>query len=353
MKFRLSYGVPASDTTLGARWLRGQLDHKSAVTSHDILQDEFGEWPPEGLHYTETPRLQQRVIFKEFWQEWDWSKKPRTAKELVAFGQFLMGASWRFLTLNGCVLQEAGRGLYLNGLFSLHPRTLFHKHSPPEVAENVIGHEHLHVLQKDKGYDEPVTQIDLWHRPFYRAAFAHVSQLICQHALPRVGYVSPKLIYLAADAEQQARLHTVIANRYKVCKKLPKTREELWLQLTDAGLRPPQFVVERLSQTHQGQLTKIQRDPTPTTPAYKYKAAAELNQINEFGQKIGLDRYLWDCVFPYLYGHLLELYGDRGGRTKMGFPPDQLPEDAAKAHFEAHPLMPAAKLPIISVRRDI
>ena len=131
--------------------------------------------------------------------------------------------------------------------------------------------------------------------------------------------------YLGRDEEMQARLHEILASGHAVWRRMPSTKVELWAALSQCGLNTPKNIKDTLKNTEEGQQAlqnfssnSVLRDTIASTVrafnlVYGYAG-------NEKGRA-----HLWNHAYPYLYGNLLELYGDDLGRERMDMGPSRAP----------------------------
>lgn len=117
----------------------------------------------------------------------------------------------------------------------------------------------------------------------------------------------------------QATLHTMLSNGYREWGQMPVNITQFWAALESLGAKLPQFAENELSMTTRGAearatFFKVQ-NPSGKTTAY----IQELNKLQTTLKSYDAKADLWNELLPRLYGNLLELYGDRLGRERMGY----------------------------------
>lgn len=242
-------------------------------------------------------------------------------------------ASWAVHGIGAAVSWVTSRPLMLAALLTpirkvvpLHILTM-----PIRSMAKIMGHEHIHFLQKvDR--DTHTSGFDVFKNSFQKANSPKdvlKSQWAGVNNLLSFGMTN----YFTTDYEVQARLHTVIANGSHRWERLPKTKEELWLALDDCGLHMPGEIRDELksglkdafngasgftAQTLESRLGRAAR--AAFSPDVAELRAAQASFLNHDG-KVNF----WRQELPYLYGHLLEMYGQKDGRKMMGFDPAAWP----------------------------
>lgn len=188
---------------------------------------------------------------------------------------------------------------------------------------DTIGHEHTHILQKDD-MERGGTGFNLMDN-YFKTRLETALKVKAPLRYKFDNALSGNCISnFMQDVEVQARLHTIIAHECREHGRMPMTKHELWAALIDAGLQAPPKVYEAL---------KLSTDKSHETfckggirAAFKRavrgvadKSTAEMNAVFRAHLFSDLKEKFWEETMPYLYGHLLELYGHSTGRQDMGF----------------------------------
>lgn len=189
---------------------------------------------------------------------------------------------------------------------------------------DTIGHEHAHILQRDD-MERGTTGVDLMANRFKNSLDAALEKRApLRHKFDNAlsGNTLPNFMQ---DAELQARIHTVIAHQTRKYGRLPATRHELWAALIDAGLKAPAAITDELKSAQDTSYAAFQQHGLKAAfnravRGVGDKATAELNGILRAHLFDDLKEKFWRDTLPYLYGHLVELYGDPAGLNRMGFP---------------------------------
>jgi len=202
--------------------------------------------------------------------------------------------------------------------------------SPFKSVMDTVGHEHVHVLQvhdeHKTGFVPTSAGTGLCEQLVKdkRAENPLLSMIYLGDDVASIGM----LPYLRKDAEIQARLHTVLAQGYREkWHKLPTTRHEVWGALISMGLNAPAAIRRELdASTEAGLGDFYQKGLRGAFGRAVQKTVnvhvAQLNAAHASLMASDVKEKYWREVLPYLYGHLVELYGDPSGRRRMGITED-------------------------------
>ncbi len=230
---------------------------------------------------------------------------------------------------------------YLNPLSSGFKNSLLGPlHMAFRSKASTLGHEHVHNLQKDEraGYDPYANNFQnaLRHQLRTQSVKLPFNKSVSLRKIREIdNFFSEGMVkYFGSDVELQARLHTIItrAIEAKRWNALPASTEQLWQGHKEAGLKSPDAVSEHIdlyfskfperlllpenaksSSVYKQALRSLHYDALEVNTAYNAHYIEE-NQM-----------YFWENTLPYMYGYLLEIYGDENGRAKMGFDKDEPP----------------------------
>ena len=202
---------------------------------------------------------------------------------------------------------------------------------------DVAGHEHIHFLQKEDR-DSKRSGFNALGGEFRKKAIAavraHHPVLQKADACASLGFVR----YFLGDHEIQARLHTVLAHGVRRWGRLPRNRDELWQALDSSGFTPPDEIRRDMRESFNA-ASAFNRDASAGAKLARLghrifsPDIAELRIAQNALLDPGLKAEFWRETLPYLYGHLLELYGCKTGRAEMGFK-DVIPAKAGIAQAE-------------------
>lgn len=266
-----------ADTINFKKVIRELLQRKD-VTSRDVMKAGFGEWPPKGLDIVDF--IEEPVAFKSFFDD----GKQSFWKNL-----------WSIFSNDGYVY-GGWDDIYLN------PKPLFLSRFWNRSARHmnlVIGHEQIHLMQKWCLADEEVCNT--------------THKILGQVAIPK--FLRDSLDALLSGKEIQARLHEAMIEGYPRWGRLPLTKLELWAALGNAGYKIPSSIDAQLENTEEGKQARLQFGKRRRKLERYYGGLHLLHmwlRREEQKEKIGTE------FVPQLYGGLLELYGDRLGRERMG-----------------------------------
>lgn len=352
----------------GARMRK--LFDKGKATSRQILEVEFGHFPPKGIDFADQNHLDTRVNLRSSLQDKDagfltkiltttmalgyvHGKEQVTGSELkeakkdqsIYMNPILMGTIGKLITGK---MTYTGASMLLGNLSLAGLAAFAHRYEfllgtsllttlrhvpiiqivtmPFKSFSDVVGHEHIHVLQIHDG-ERAKTGFDMdedhfkgkvreaqkefpWYKRI-RGRFDRVASL---------GVSS----YFLNDVEIQARLHTLMVHGYKRWGRLPGNREEFTAAAIDCGLNAPREVHERIKASKNPNVADFLKPGlTGTFMRCARKSfgtdTAEINAAQRAMMDKDLQRDFWKTTLPFMYGHLLELYGDPYGRRKMGY----------------------------------
>ena len=294
------------------------------ATVGQLLEADFGTAKPVGLEIVSPPLASV---------EFDVMK--------LDFGR---GArAWRHSIRNllGC------QGIYyrFQGRVLINP-TLVSTATLPSTAAtvrlgNVVMHEAIHRLQDDAraaGWDSSYytnNVADALALPAVRCWTDRGRLLAARfNREARDGLIGARgqiAGYLAQDVEMQARLHEVITTGYAAWNRMPVTKIELWAALHGLGLATPPQVMGVLRDTPEGRQALRHFTGNAVIGNHIKDQVSQLNEVYRYGSLSENKFALWKEAMPRLYGNLLELYGDRLGRERMGLGLNPKPHQALLA----------------------
>lgn len=211
---------------------------------------------------------------------------------------------------------------------------------PVRSFANTFGHEHIHVLQKKWGCAHPGTYNPL--EGDFKNQFnpEQLKDPVLQTYARFDGFASFGLHrYLRNDAEIQARLHTVLVQGVPRWNRLPQNKMELWAAMSDSGVSLPRSIRKEMETKHKDafkkacQVMNADGNKYSLRRLFRQAALSDVYELNIAQRSLLASEYktaFWQTALPYIYGHLLELYGDADGRRKMGFTASDAPDLALR-----------------------
>jgi hypothetical protein len=293
-----------------------KLWDKGETNSLEIIKNSFGGELPRGLDFVNVPDYD--VHLRSVWG------KP--AFYSTALWQTLKG-SWFWAGINyvffhapiiaGAIVavNAAAAAASLGGYVepSVDPHTINindiwaagrHFNKAAGGLADAIAHENFHLIQ---AYDD---------RTSLSSAFddnrAGVNMLFDK----RSGFLK----YLSSECELQARMFTVISNAYIQHGRMPLNKYELWACLASQGMTPPDSIL-RKTQTHPDCARAFAMFPASQDYVDHYADRMAAKQLDQVQNGIDVETQknaLWEKVYPFLYGDMLEIMGDRLGQKRMG-----------------------------------
>tara|TARA_B100000508_G_C11452850_1_gene275086 strand:+ start:528 stop:1865 length:1338 start_codon:yes stop_codon:yes gene_type:complete len=283
---------------------------KGHANSLDLLRTDFGHWPPNGLDIVRAPDIdvQFKSVFSTAYGlksvapgilETAWFLNLLTKNSVTAFAYLGVMTALKSLSLGGFVDPSKPETIHLNDGYRLFGGW----QSGRRFLSHIIAHEFKHVVQARDSSDSLSSSFD------DRTGIEHMME----------GKPKKHLRYLANECEMQARLHTVVVGGYHQFEKMPLTRGELFAFLASQKVNVPERIMSEIKNSPYGAKRLIDFAPNE----YLYKRYADKSAVKDINSVIdALDPayadQFWDDAIPFIYGDLLELYGDREGHKRMG-----------------------------------
>lgn len=195
---------------------------------------------------------------------------------------------------------------------------------------STLAHEHAHTAQfyeRDDGWPSAFNNNNTQFLHINRggngfaAGIGRLYQKLNRASMDRQAQkitTSKVSDYLANEYEIQARMHEVLAIGYAAWQKMPENKTELWAALHNAGIRTPKNILKELKSSEEGRQALKRFKCSRTLQENTRKTAKELNFVDKYAGFADVRETLWRKAYPALYGNLLEHYGDRPGRARMG-----------------------------------
>lgn len=262
------------------------LKQKRQLSSKDIFELEFGDKITEHMN---NPEHQKRLIeILPSYRDPDFFRIP--------------GLHKRIFSNYGYAYHADKDKMYINDL-------CHHYNGGSRLP--TIGHEHIHVLQNNRLDDEDYHPYDNNFREEHEKLIQKPFDKFLKKIYSTRLFGGKHTKYLAEDCEIQARLHEFVAEGIQNgAKKIPQSKIELWTALKDSGYPMPKNLARHIDQ-HKKEHGITEQFNANT---YWLSRINERFLISEDNKVAFIHRTL-----PYIYGHLLELYGDDQGRKKMSF----------------------------------
>lgn len=144
--------------------------------------------------------------------------------------------------------------------------------------------------------------------------------------------------YLADNIEVQARLHEALCIAYQEWQMLPINREEFFAAMHCLGFNIPQETIKGLQDSKNGIEALKQFRLTDYTKTQAWVPVALLNSVFSVAELSGKTHAMWEEDISYIYGHLLSLYGDEHGFTRLfDAEPSRIPLLQTLQNIKANP----------------
>jgi hypothetical protein len=297
----------------------GKIYAQGGATSQEFIEADFGTPHPQGLEIEPWPDryIHIQSIFKS-----------------PVFENANPAEKIKNLRWGGWVQRSDDNKIYLNPLFySTTGQRVFHtlaeiRGRRPRTHADILPHEFVHSQQVRQDHTGWIGSINKTCHHLRNAGLNGLSPLRrtwrqAHRAFLDVDTVIRKRTnsvqeYYARPEEMQARLHEILANGYMAWGRLPTNKIEFWAALKETGIKPPEAIARQLTNTQEGQ-TACSMFKVPNT--LKPDIASEVwtfNRILDYAGEEKLKENIWDILLPSLYGELIEFYGDKPGRARMG-----------------------------------
>lgn len=214
-------------------------------------------------------------------------------------------------------LISSTRGAFISSILNM----------PFRSFSELVGHEHIHILQKNRPVnadvfsheynvlDGDLADLTMSKLDSFGELISGIDSFIALQ-IPR---------YLRADAEVQARLHTIMVQNCKSWNQLPQDKPSLFLALDEAGVSIPRsmkIALDLLNKKSEYKNFKIKKTLTSLfnrqVRRISNPAVTEMNSIINGLIQEDAKITFWTETLPFLYGNWLEMIGDKDGLKKMG-----------------------------------
>jgi hypothetical protein len=135
--------------------------------------------------------------------------------------------------------------------------------------------------------------------------------------------------YLAQNTELQARMNELIVKGYQEWDKLPATKMELWAALHNFGIKAPRSVQKALKSSEEGKKALKDFKLNANFKTLYSHTVKQINDVQDFAGYTDIKEAFWNHKYPLLYSNIIEGYGDKLGRERMGL--GKNPRDAIEA----------------------
>lgn len=142
--------------------------------------------------------------------------------------------------------------------------------------------------------------------------------------------------YYARNVEMQARLHEIMAYGYTQWQVLPTNKIELQAALHNLGVKTPESVLKALEESEEGQAALQYFTVMPSLQAQVLGTVNTFNRIHKYIGERDVQEGMWEVKYPVLYCELLEFYGDKLGRERLGLGVNPKPAISALIALKNH-----------------
>lgn len=123
--------------------------------------------------------------------------------------------------------------------------------------------------------------------------------------------------YFIQPHEIQARIHEIMAWGYQSWGRLPLNKSEFFAALVGAGLNVPDDIRHDLENTEEGKQALSDFTINEAPFAHLQYDIDNLNLVFDYAETPELQSDVWNKLYLGLYANLLEMYGDKPGRSRF------------------------------------
>lgn len=289
--------------------LANQLLMRGHASVDDLLYASFGEWPPKGLDivHENKQRVNLTTSLTDF-HGMGGDKQPPWYKKL-----------FEFMVVGGYARTGGERSLYINNMLT-------------KIGGKIgtVSHETAHILQGDHYWRAR----DIMGKNALEVVFPRPDALsnmivdevttssfkpgFMRRVMNAIGNATGLGIdYLKSGLEIQARLQEALIEGYPKWERMPQNNTEFFFAMRSVGFD----LTPELNKTLN--IHPDREEMEKTFPKSKSRFGSKSQFVGDI-EKVQANltpegkKQFWDYTMPRLYGDLLEMYGDKYGRERMG-----------------------------------
>jgi len=195
-----------------------------------------------------------------------------------------------------------------------------------------LGHEAIHILQTEQhrlsgdiiGASQDKTPLRAQDNLSDWVIREATNGQFKQGILSRIFNNSAHIDYCKQGIEIQARLHETLTMGYASWGRMPQNKMEFFLAMESLGFKLPKTI--KCAITHHPERKKLKKTfhiGKKHQWAYSLQPAVhETKLVISNLTKQGRENF-WLHAMPRLYGELIEMYGDKLGRKRLGLGPNE------------------------------
>ena len=295
--------------------LANQLLMRGHASVDELLHASFGEWPPKGLDivHENAQRVNLTTSLHRFHSMGPDGKQPPWYKRL-----------FEFIRVGGYARIAGGRDIYVNKPMALLGGTI-----------GTIGHEMAHILQGDHSYRAR----DIMGKDALAVVLPKqdaLSNIIINEAMTEAfqpGFMRRimnavtnvtglGIDYLKSGIEIQARLQEALIEGYPKWERMPQNNTDFFFAMRSLGFKlTPDLTKVMDIHPDREELEKA----FPKSKSIFSMKSQFVSDIEEVQANLTPEgkKHFWNHIMPRLYADLIEMYGDRHGRERMGMGPNE------------------------------
>lgn len=294
------------------------LKRRGSATVQECIEADFGKDGPKGLDID--PWQKQTITFKDdgsFLRNLFTSKITKTDTQKPA----------GYVNFNS--MDEIYINPFITGEFALRVAAIKNRLARtldiPDTS--TYSHEFAHILQhgvNNTGWDTETGQnkigqnihIANMQKPWFERMMERYKRWSLDRHNPKEYKVAT---YYTSSNEIQARMHELLVHGHTQWQKMPQNKVELWAALHNFGITMPPKIQQALHQTQEGQEALQEYRILPGITQLAANTTWSFNRISSFIMNPDIEGGVFENLYPFLYGQLIEMYGDTLGRERMGF----------------------------------
>lgn len=288
--------------------MANQLLMRGHASVDELLHASFGEWPPRGLEIVhENPqRVNLTTSLSSFHSGKE--KQPPLYKKL-----------FEMLSVGGYARLGGERKIFINKPLSIFGGKI-----------GTLGHEMAHILQGDHYwranermgkdglsviYPKQDAISNLVINEVTTSAFQPGFMRRVMNAISNATGMG--IDYLKSGIETQARLQEALIEGYPNWERMPQNNTDFFFAMRSVGFKLTPDLTKVMDMHPDREELEKAFPKSKSAFAMKSQFVSDIEQVQANLSPEGQKQF-WNYAMPRLYADLLEMYGDKYGRERMG-----------------------------------
>ena len=293
--------------------MANQLLMRGHASVDELLHASFGEWPPRGLDivHENTQRVNLTSSLTSFHS--DREKQPPLYKKL-----------YEMISVGGYARLGGERKIFIN-----KPLSIF------EGKIGTLGHEMTHIMQGDHYWRAR----ERMGKDGLQVVFPKqdaISNIVVNEVttsafqpgfVRRIANAISNMVgmgtdYLKQGIEVQARLQEAIIEGYPKWDRMPQNNTDFFFAMRSVGFQLTPELKKAMDMHPDKEELEKAFPKSKSSFALKSQFVGDIETVQANLTPEGQKQF-WDYTMPRLYADLIEMYGDKHGRERMGMGPNE------------------------------